>query len=187
MTVDRLHAYFSPEEYLEIEKTSTIKHEYIRGEVYAMAGASDAHVTITGNLFALLRNHLRGGNCRVYFVDMRVRIESANTFYYPDLIVTCDRCDRNNVYFKEYPRLIVEVLSPKTEKFDRTEKFTDYQQIETLEEYILIDQDRIQLEKFSRNNKGNWDSQNYLQGDKVELKSVDFSCEIGELYEDVVF
>lgn len=112
---------------------------------------------------------------------MRVKIESANTFYYPDLLVTCDRRDLNNVYFKEYPRLIVEVLSPKTEKF------SDYQQIETLEEYILIYQDRIQVENFSPNNKGNWNAQNYLQGDTFELKSVNFNCAIADLYEDVIF
>ena len=84
------HPYFSPEEYLETEKTSPIKHEYIQGKIYVMAGASDTHVTITANLLTLLRNHIRGSGCRVYIADMKVRIETLNIFYYPDLMVTCD-------------------------------------------------------------------------------------------------
>jgi Uma2 family endonuclease len=105
--------YISPEEYLEGEELSQIKHEYINGQIYAMAGASDAHVTIAGNLFALLRNHVRGSGCRVYMADMKAYIETANIFYYPDVMVTCDGRDRAFPNYKKYPCLIVEVLSPK--------------------------------------------------------------------------
>lgn len=83
----------SPEEYLKTEKTRDIKHEYIKGEIYEMAGASDSHVTIAGNLFSLLKSFLRGKNCRVYIADMKVQIERTNVFYYPDVIVTCDSRD----------------------------------------------------------------------------------------------
>src|SRR5512136_252734 len=95
MAVSKSYDYFSLEEYLEGERVSPIKHEYRQGEIYAMAGASKAHVTIAGNIFALLRNHVRGTGCRAYTSDMKVRIERADAFYYPDAIVTCDDRDRN--------------------------------------------------------------------------------------------
>ncbi len=99
-----------------------------------MPGASDAHVTVTGNLFTLLRNHIRGTGCHVYMADMKVKIEPANVFYYPDVMVTCDERDRSYAYFKRYPCLIVEVLSSTTEGFDRGEKFVNYRQLDTLQE-----------------------------------------------------
>lgn len=85
----------TPGEYLQMEESSSIKHEYIDGQVYVMAGASDPHVTIAGNLFALLRSHVRGSGCRVYIADMKARIESLNRFYYPDVMVTCDPRDQD--------------------------------------------------------------------------------------------
>ncbi len=99
MTVSKSQTYLSPEEYLAAEQESPIKHEYIQGQVYAMAGASDAHVTVSLNLATLLRNHLRGTGCRVYMADMKAQIESTNVFYYPDVMVTCDARDKNFTYF----------------------------------------------------------------------------------------
>ncbi|HEY9735093.1 MAG TPA: Uma2 family endonuclease [Trichocoleus sp.] len=127
--------YVSPEEYLAREQTSPIKHEYRDGEVYAMAGASDAHVTITVNLSSLLRTHLRGSGCRTYASDMKAQVE-ANRYYYPDVMVTCDERDRTFDYFKRYPCLIVEVLSEATEAFDQGDKFADYRHLESLQEYV---------------------------------------------------
>ena len=112
----------SAEEYLETEKTREVKHEYIQGKIYEMAGASDSHVTISLNLAFLLKGFLRGKNCRVYILDMKVQIESLNIFYYPDLIVTCDSQDQEFSYYKKYPKLIIEVLSESTEAKDRGEK-----------------------------------------------------------------
>ncbi len=109
----------SPEAYLQLEQQSQTKHEYINGVVYAMAGASDAHVTIAGNLFVRLRSHLRGGSCRVYIADMKVRILDRNCFYYPDVMVTCNSQDQATSTYKQFPKLIVEVLSDSTEAFDR--------------------------------------------------------------------
>ena len=102
--------YLTPEEYLQMEEKSDTKHEYINGYAYAMAGASDSHVTIAGNLFALLRNHVRGSGCRVYISDMKARIEKLNRYYYPDVMVSCDERDKENTTFKKFPCLIVEVL-----------------------------------------------------------------------------
>lgn len=178
----------SPEEYIESEKKSLVKHEYRQGEIYEMAGASDSHVTITGNLFSLLRNFVRGKNCRVYIADMKLKIESLNTFYYPDIIVTCDQRDQEFTYFKKYPKLIVEILSESTEAFDRGDKFADYRQIDTLEEYVLISQNKIQVDCFRRNEENLWVLNPYNSKEKeVHFTSLDFSFSPTDLYEDVVF
>ncbi|MDX2244143.1 MAG: Uma2 family endonuclease [Leptolyngbyaceae cyanobacterium bins.302] len=179
--------YLTPENYLLAEESRVEKHEYINGEVYAMAGAEDAHVTIAGNLFALLRNHVRGKDCRVFIADMKARIEELNIYYYPDVLVTCDPRDRESPSFKRYPCLIVEVLSASTEAFDRGDKFADYQHLESLQEYVLINQKRQRVECFRRNAEGLWVLQSYHPGDTVYLTSLGFECSIAELYEDVDF
>jgi Uma2 family endonuclease len=96
MTIGKSHAYFTPEEYLDIERISPIKHEYLQGQIVAMAAASKAHVIITGNFSALLVNHLRGSGCLPYASDMKVRLPELNIFYYPDLVVTCDPRDNRS-------------------------------------------------------------------------------------------
>jgi len=111
-------SYLTPDKYLQSEDTSDIKHEYIDGQVYDMAGASDSHVTIALNLATMLRNHVRGSGCRAYIADMKARIESLNRFYYPDVMVTCDLPGQETSNFKRFACLIVEVLSDSTEAFD---------------------------------------------------------------------
>jgi|SRR6478672_164274 len=187
MTFSQAHPELLPEEYLEGEKTSPIKHEYIQGRIYAMAGASDAHVTITANLVTLLRNHIRGSGCRIYFADMKARIESLNNFYYPDVMVTCDSRDTENEYFKCYPSLIIEVLSPSTEAFDRGDKFSDYQELESLQEYVLISQNRQRIDCFRRNVEGRWELYSYRESQELQLTSLDFTCSLAAVYEDVFF
>jgi Uma2 family endonuclease len=180
--------YISPEEYLQLEKESDVKHEYIDGYAYAMAGANDAHVTVSGNLFALLRNHVRGSGCRVFISDMKARIEKSNRYYYPDVMVICDERDKENTQEKKFPCLIVEVLSDSTEAFDRGDKFADYQQLETLQEYVLINAKRQRVDCFRRNNEGLWVLQFYASGEKsFQLQSINFEVEMNGLYEDVVF
>lgn len=186
MLTSQYEYYLSPEDYLEAEKTSQIKHEYINGQVYVMAGASDAHVTITMNVSMLLRNHLRGSGCRVYMADMKARIEAINRYYYPDVMVTCDLRDRDSDYFKSYSCLIVEVLSESTEAFDRGKKFSDYRHLDSFQEYILISQDTMNVECFRRNEKGRWELYPYEQGQEIHLASVNFHCPITAIYEDVV-
>lgn len=187
MTLSQFHPYLSPEEYLEAEKSSPIKHEYIQGQIYAMAGASDAHVTITANLVALLRNHIRGTGCRLYVADMKARIESLDIFYYPDIMVTCDSRDTQFEYFKRYPSLIIEVLSPSTEALDRGDKFSDYQELDTLQEYVLVSQNRQRIDCFRRNPEGRWELYSYKGNQQLELTSVNFSCPLTDVYEDVTF
>ncbi|MFN6563302.1 MAG: Uma2 family endonuclease [Nostoc sp. ChiSLP01] len=185
MVISQNEYYISPEEYLESEKVSEIKHEYIDGQVYAMAGASDGHVTVSMNVSMLLRNHLRGSGCRVYMLDMKAQIDVINRYFYPDVMVTCDTRDREFEYFKCYPCLVVEVLSESTEGYDRGKKFASYRHLESLQEYVLISPDRMSVECFRRNEEGHWVLYPYEKGEEVYLASVDFRCAIAEIYEDV--
>jgi len=187
MIANQHENYISPEDYLAGEEINPIKHEYIDGQVYAMAGASDAHVTICLNLASALRNYVRGRGYRVYMSDMKAQIDTANIYYYPDILVTCDARDRELTNYKKYPCLIVEVLSPKTEAFDRGDKFADYQQLETLQEYVLINQKRQRVECFRRNAEGFWVLYYYHPGSEIHLASIDFRANIDALYEDVTF
>ncbi|WP_041780555.1 Uma2 family endonuclease [Allocoleopsis franciscana] len=182
------HPYFTADEYLQLEEESPVKHEYIDGQIYAMAGASDPHVTIAGNLFALLHSHVRGSGCRVYISDMKARIESLNRFYYPDVMVTCDSRDQETPTYKRFPTLIVEVLSDSTEAFDRGDKFADYQELHSLREYVLINTKRQRVEVFRRNDEGLWVLQSYTpEQTSFRLDSIDFEGTLDALYEDVVF
>ena len=180
--------YITPDEYLEMEDQSEIKHEYIDGYVYAMAGANDPHVTITGNAFAMIRSHLRGSGCRVYFSDMKARIDSLNRFYYPDVMVTCDSRDTQSQNQKRCPKLIIEVLSKSTEGFDRGDKFADYQQLESLEEYVLVNTKRQRIDCFRRNEEGLWVLKSYSgEQENFQLSSINFEGKFTDLYEDVSF
>lgn len=182
------HPYLTADEYLQLEEQSLVKQEYIDGQIYAMAGASDPHVTIAGNLFALLRSHVRGSGCRVYISDMKARIESLNRFYYPDVMVTCDPRDQETPTFKRFPTLLVEVLSDSTEGFDRGDKFADYQELDSLREYVLINTKRQRVECFRRNDEGLWVLQSYTpEQTSFRLDSIDFEGTLEALYEDVVF
>jgi len=180
--------YFSPEEYLELERHSSFRHEYQRGLVYAMAGTKKFHAQITHNLDNLLGNHLINSPCSVYIADMKVRIETANCYYYPDLSVTCDQRDvATNDDFILAPQLIIEVLSKSTERFDRTDKFLDYQQIPTLREYILVSQEQVQVECYRKQAFGEWENCCYSGGEVVEILSIDFKCSIEQIYHKVFF
>jgi Uma2 family endonuclease len=177
--------YLSPEEYLQLETHSPTKHEYFDGEIFAMAGATDAHVTIAGNLFADLRSHLRGSGCRIFISDMKARIDKRNRFFYPDILVTCDPRDTETDTYKRFPKLIVEVLSKSTESFDRGDKFNDYQTLDHLQEYVLINTQHRRVEIFRRHTDGLWLFQNYDDGETFQLKSIHYTGTFEMLYEDV--
>ena len=188
--------YITPDEYLEMEEQSDVKHEYIDGYVYAMAGANDPHVTIASNAFGIIRNHLRGSGCRVYISDMKARIDVLNRFYYPDVMVTCDLRDTQTPNHKRFPKLIIEVLSKSTEGFEslsetlreRGDKFADYQQLESLEEYVLVNVKRQRLDCFRRNEECLWILKSFSgEQDKFQLSSINFEGEFDDLYEDVRF
>lgn len=175
----------TPEEYLAFEEKSQLRHEYINGEIYAMSGGTDDHNTIALNAAIALRSHLRGSDCQVYMVDVKVQLENRN-YYYPDGLVTCDSADRETSLYKRFPKLIIEVLSPSTEAFDRGDKFVDYQSFESLEEYVLISTKRRRVEVFRRLGKGLWTLQLYRENNEVvELKSVELKVLLSALYENV--
>jgi Uma2 family endonuclease len=176
--------YITPEEYLDIERQSQIRHEYRYGLVYAMAGSTDNHDRIALNLLNLINLHLGDSDCRFHSGNVKVNYQD-KLYYYPDAFVTCDPRDRNDRYLKRYPKLIVEVLSSRTEAFDRGEKFEDYQQFEALEEYVLISQDCQQVECRRRTPTSSWDATVYKVGDRVTLKSIDLEFAMSELYRGV--
>ncbi len=165
------------EEYLAGELVSDIKHEYEDGYVYAMAGVSKNHQSIAGNVLAEIRQHLKTTRCRPFGTDVKIKV--AGKFYYPDMMVVCeDKSD--SAYYTESPVLIVEVLSDSTKQRDKTVKKLAYQSLPSLQEYVLIEQDFVDVEVCRRSTQ--WQSQHYLLGDEVWFESIDFKLPIEEVY-----
>jgi Uma2 family endonuclease len=178
-------ALVSVDEYLAGEPLSDVRHEYIGGRVYAMAGASEDHNTICLNLALAIRSHLRGKPCRTFMADLKVRLEIAgqDIFYYPDVLVTSDPRDTDR-FSKRYPKILIEVLSESTDHTDRREKFLSYIRIETLEEYLLVAQDRMEITLFRR--AANWRPELLRQaGEFLKLSSIEFSLPLSAVYEGV--
>ncbi|QDZ39248.1 Uma2 family endonuclease [Euhalothece natronophila Z-M001] len=181
------YTHLTSDQYLQLEASSPIKHEYRNGKAYAMAGTTDSHNLIAGNLYTMIRNHLRGSNFRVYFADVKARLESCNCFYYPDLMVTFEDRDAETTTYKSYPKLIVEILSDSTEAFDRGDKFIDYQTLPTLEEYVLISSKKQRVECYRRTEKELWLFQFYLPNHKsFYCNSIGLEATFSELYENVI-
>lgn len=176
---------FSPDDFLAWEAEQTEKHEYLAGEVFAMVGATDAHVTISGNLFSVLRNHLRGTPCRVFIADMKLQVEQANAFFYPGVFVTCSPSDADLPNYKREPVLVAEVLSPSTASYDRGLKFATYRQLPSLQEYVLIDTERMAVDVFRRDETNHWVLYPFGPDETIRLESVKLDLPMAELYEDV--
>jgi len=176
----------TPQEYFDWEEKQPIKYEYINGRVFAMTGGTIPHNEIAVNLTTALKNHLRGKGCKVLMADAKLGVSEQGSFHYPDVMVTCDEIDRRATKVIYHPCLIVEVLSPGTEAFDRGRKFKNYRRISTLKEYVLIDAREMSVERFQRKENGGWEMDNYGEGDEVSLTSVDFNFPIEMLYEDVI-
>jgi Uma2 family endonuclease len=170
------------EEYLDMEESSPIKHEYKGGYIYAMTGTSDGHNLITGNIYIALRNHLKGSPCRVFIADIKAQLESADTYYYPDVMVSCEQA--SNAYFRAQPSLIVEVLSTSTAKFDAGDKRRDYQTLPSLQEYVLVSQECMDVRVWRRGESG-FEVTIYTDGMMIPFKSVDLEIPIEQIYEDV--
>lgn len=170
--------FVSEQDYLEGEKISDIKHEYMDGDVYAMSGAHANHNRLAGNFHTALNVHLKGKPCQPYMSDMKVKI--GHNFFYPDVLVDCSNVDG---YFTETPTLIIEVLSKSTRKMDETTKRLLYLQIPTLLEYILVEQDIVRIE-VARRSEG-WQPMRYFLGDEVVLESVGLTLNVEDIYERV--
>ena len=173
----------SVEDYLQGEEGGEVRHEYIGGDVYAMVETGDLHNLIAGNLFAALHPLLRDTPCRLFMSDMKVRLRVASddAFYYPDLMLACDPDDRAT-YYRTRPRLIVEVLSKATERIDRREKLLAYTSIDSLQEYLLLSQDRTQAELHRR--AEGWRAQ-ILTAGEVRFQCLDAAVPLATIYEDV--
>jgi Uma2 family endonuclease len=185
MVVNQNKFYISPEDYLAGEEVSPIKHEYRRGHVYAMVGARKPHVIIAGNLVTLLNNHLQDSPCIVLSADTKVRLEEADCYYYPDVVVTCDERDLSTTdEFVRFPKLVIEVLSKSTATFDRGDKFADYQTSPVLQEYILVSQTEQNISCF-RKTDGRWVEQSYGASDRVHFESINLTCAIAAIYRKV--
>ncbi|MEB3335897.1 MAG: Uma2 family endonuclease [Leptolyngbyaceae bacterium] len=187
--------YMSPQDYLDWEATQELKHEYIDGEVFAMTGGTIPHNLIALNLASTLRAFLRGKGCRVFIADVKVQLSERGPYHYPDVMVSCDERDRTAMKLIQYPCLIVEVLSPSTEAYDspletlreRGAKFRRYQQLSTLQEYVLVDATQMSVDRFSRLSDRKWELQTYSEGEVLEFTSIHWQGAIDLLYEDVVF
>ncbi len=170
----------SEQEYLEGELDSDVKHELIDGEVYAMAGAGKNHERIAGNVFAKLHAHLQNSPCEPFSSDVKVKV--GRNFFYPDAMVVCnDQTD--NEYYTESPTILVEVLSKSTRRNDETIKRVAYQSIPSLQEYILIEQDFVDIEVCRRS--AGWLPSHYFLGDQFTLESIDLSLSVEEIYHRV--
>jgi Uma2 family endonuclease len=174
--------YFSEAEYLEFEENSSTKHEYFEGEVFAMSGGSMNHQLLTGNAFGEIRNHLKGTPCLTFSSDMKVRADDGDKYFYPDVVVTCEK-ENKTQHFINSPRLIIEVLSKSTRKFDKDLKRQIYQTIPTLEEYVLIEQDHVEIQVCRKNQ--NWQSTFYFLGDDITFESIDLTLPVLEIYQRV--
>lgn len=178
-------APLSPAEYLEREQKSPVKYEYLDGEIYAMSGATRRHNLIAANLLGRAWNAAAAERgCQVFGSDMKVYVEAHNSFYYPDLSVCCDPNDRNELFLTR-PCFIVEVTSPSTASIDRREKRASYTSIESLREYVIVDQDRMRVELYRRE-VGGW--RGYLldqPDDAVESSCLDLRLMLSQIYEGV--
>jgi len=181
--------YISPEEYIEMEIASDVKHQYFDGEVFAMAGAPARHNIIAGNIHGDTRFQLRGSPCVPFGSDQRVKVQESGLRTYPDVSIACEPHFENQ---KELdllnPLVIFEILSPGTAAYDRGEKFRHYRQIPSLREYILVEQDRPHIEQFIRQDNGGWLLFEY-DGLEAEfrLSSVQCLLRAGEIYERIAF
>ncbi|KQR43067.1 Uma2 family endonuclease [Acidovorax sp. Leaf160] len=177
--------HLTADDYLAWEATQEERHEYLDGEVFAMAGAEDRHVMVAGNLYMALRNHLRGGPCKTYMSDMRLHVAASNAYFYPDVLVTCDAGDHASRLSKSQPTLVAEVLSTGTASYDRGAKFAHYRHIGRLAEYVLIDIDRRATDVYRKGADGLWVLHPFAGEDTVELASVALRLPAAELFADL--
>lgn len=186
MGLPKLKTKISVEAYLESEKISPIKHEYVNGEVYARAGTSDNHARVTGNVFVALSVHLRDSNCEPFSTEIKVQV-TRNVYYYPDILVSCEE-DPESPYFRNAPILIFEVTSPSTANTDRREKLLFYQQMPSVQEYAVVDQQRVNIELHRRQPNGTWITYFFdASDDEIEFQSVGLTMPITEIYRRVRF
>ena len=175
--------WISPEDYITGELTSEVRHEYYAGEIVAMAGASIEHNRIAGDIFTALNNHLKGKRCEALMNDMKAHIETKKDdwFYYPDVMVNCDPAGQHK-YYCETPSVIVEVMSPSTERIDRREKRMAYELIPTLHTYVLVSQERREV-TIHRHVGDDWTTERLPEnGDALRIPELEFEMPLDAIY-----
>ena len=194
MPISAVQTYLSPEEYITLERKAiptyhTVRSEYVKGKIIAMSGATRAHNLISGNFFAVLHNQLKGGACETYKGEMRVSTPKTSSYFYPDIVVVCDEPRFEDDVFDTVlnPIVLVEVLSPSTETYDRGEKFSHYRQIESLKEYILVSQERVNVERYLRK-PDEWGLTFFEDiNDALSIASIQCELPLLEVYDRVTF
>lgn len=187
-----IKATVSAEEYLAGEEAAERRHEYVTGEVYAMTGAGERHNRIALNVAFQLRSKARGGRCGVFMSDMKLRIESGERFYYPDVMLVCNENDDHS-HYKDSPCLIAEVLSPSTEAIDRREKWLAYSELDSLRYYLLIAADRQSVDYYQRDDAGVWQVTKLSSQETILVQCGDEGAHfraglcLDDIYEDVVW
>lgn len=180
----------SVEEYLAFEKKSPTRYEYVDGQIYAMSGASKNHARLSGNIFAQLHSHLAGKPCEPYQVDVKVKASNSR-YYYPDVVVICEAAseDAEDEYLIINPILLVEVLSPTTQRTDKVEKFNTYQQIPGLLEYLIVAQDQMRVEVYRHRKAGDvWQGEVFTESaEQILLESIGINLSLAEIYRRVSF
>ena len=180
-----MRGLMSVEDYLTFEENTRIRHEYVAGEIFAMSGASLEHELIAGNIFAAFHAHLRGGPCNSFISNFKLHLElnESEFFYYPDVMVACG--PNTDIRFCTNPRLVVEVLSPSTERTDRREKASNYRQIPALEEYVLIAQRKAEVTVYRRSLRWAPLILRSLE-ETAEFRSIGLSLPLAHIYEDAL-
>ena len=176
------------EGYLEGEQLGDVKHEYLAGQVVAMGGASDKHGLIAGSLYAALLPAARRKGCQLFIADMKVRVDhdGDSYLYYPDLLLSCQPDDRESAFYRRSPCLLVEVLSPSTERIDTREKLLAYRLLPSLREYLLLRQDRVHANLYQLGDDGRWQHQVLTQPDEaLALRCLDVAVSLRDVYADV--
>nr|WP_044199959.1 Uma2 family endonuclease [Oscillochloris trichoides] len=189
MTAPSKHAMTSSE-YLAFERSSNQKHEYLAGTIYAMVGGSARHNRIAGSTYAALYAQLRQRQCSIYPSDMRVKVVQTGLYTYPDITIVCghELYEDNREDTLLNPAVIIEVLSPSTEKYDRGKKFQHYRSILSLREYIIIAQDTYHIERFARQSDNTWVlSEANSQAEYIDIPSIQCTLQLKEVYEKVTF
>jgi len=184
------HRYYTPEEYFAIEEHAEYRNEYIDGEIFAMSGGTANHNRIAGDLFSVLNSALAPKGCEAFINDLRVQLQESRRYTYPDIVIVCGTLEfvKKRKDTITNPIVIIEVLSDSTKDYDRGSKFTAYRNIESLREYVLIEQNRVHIESFAKENDGTWRLREYdaLTGD-LPLIALDIVIPIKDIYRRVEF
>jgi Uma2 family endonuclease len=181
---------YTPEEYLALERRADQRSEYYGGEIFSMSGASETHNLIAGNIFASLHAQLRGRSCRVYMSDMRVKVSPTGLYAYPDVVAVCGERQFDDVQRDTLLNLnvIIEVLSPSTEAYDRGNKAAQYRQLPSLLEHLLVSQERMHVEQYIRQADGQWlFSEASGKDARIHLPSINAVLALAEIYDNVPF